>query len=69
MKLCRGANSHSDHFLGQGKYRFKAEYRTHAICKCHKKNNVGRLREPSMITFYQKQLGKEFENTKKEGAA
>jgi hypothetical protein len=37
MKSCSGANSHSDHFLGQGKCRFKIAYRTHEICKCHKK--------------------------------
>jgi hypothetical protein len=36
--------------------------------RCHRKVNVGRLRESSIITFYQQQLEKEKKKTKKEGA-
>ena len=47
VKLCRGANSDSGHFLAEGKYRCKTAYSKHELNKNTKKFQVEKLREPS----------------------
>jgi hypothetical protein len=59
MKSCRGANSHPDHFLWVKESIDLKQHTEHMkYVSATKKFNVGRLREYSMITFYQQQLGK-----------
>jgi hypothetical protein len=68
IKSCRGANSGSDNFLAKGKCRCRIAYRNYEINRNRERFNVERPREPSIITDYQLQLGKEFETVKQERA-
>ena len=54
----------TDHFLVKGKYTCKLAYRRHEINRNPKKLNVGRLREPTVITNYQ-QLERNLKRSRK----
>jgi len=56
------------YFLGKGNYRYKIAHRNNEINKNPKRFNMGRLKEPSITTEYQQQLGKEAEKIKTERA-
>ena len=60
VKSCRGASSDSDHFLVRGKYRCKIAYNKQELNRKMKKLHIDALREPSAVTKFQQQLGKEF---------
>jgi len=64
VKSCRGSNHGSDHFLVKGKHICKIAYIRHEINRNPKKFNVGRLREPIVITNYQ-QLEKNLKTSRK----
>jgi len=51
--------------LVKGNYRCKTGQRNNEINRNPKIFNIGRLKEPSITTEYQQQLGKEFEKIKK----
>ena len=60
VKSCRGASSDSDHFLVRGKYRCKIAHNKQELNRKTKKLHIDALREPSAVTTFQQQLGKEF---------